>query len=760
MGRRGRSLYLALGWLGLVAASRATEQLALIDALAVLRAQGYEIVYSTDLVTSALSIDVEQVDFDSVAQALAGLGLRLERNGDVWLVARMPVPPRPPAGSPAPAATTHVDAPLETMIVTGSRHRVPAGIEATSNTTLTAEEMAVTPALAGDAMRVTNRLPGMSSVGISAKPLVRGGVDDETLVLLDGVELLDPYHLADFQNIFSSIDDRTVNAIDVYTGGFPARYGNRMSGVMDIATVPESPGRTELGVSLFSAFANTRGTSADGKTSWLAAARRGNLELLVDWLDRSYGSPKYDDVFARVGRRLNDRVTVHAGVHSARDNISLTDNDEDATSDIDTTYLWTRLDVNHGEALTSATVFSYVTSDRDKSETNSEPDVSVGFLDYSQELRKYTLRSDFAYHTTGLRMEFGGVAEYARSSYRSEALVEHGPVAGVLGNPQTAVWDIDVEPSGWSGGAYWSAEIAVGDRWALQPGVRWDFQDYYEGGLDAFVSPRLGIRYALSDNATARLAVGRYYQPEGIHEMKAEDGVDHFYQPQRADHLIAAIEWDPNSRLELRGEAYFKRYQPTRTRFENVFNTFVLLPQIEPDRVALDSSRARVDGVDLQARMNFSATLSGLLRGSYMNADDRIDGEWIPRKWSQHYTLQSMLTWQHASLAFSTALTWHSGWRTAALPPAVPIGTTLPLTSVVNKDLLPDYVSLDVSLQKSWQVGRTTVTLHADVTNALNHDNVAGIDYVADETDTAILLTPDQEQLLPWIPSIGVVVAF
>ena len=70
-------------------------------------------------------------------------------------------------------------------------------------------------------MRVVTRLPGMSSVGVSAKPQVRGGLTDEVLVRVDGVELFDSYHLADLQSFFSVVDDRTVDAVDVYTGGFP-----------------------------------------------------------------------------------------------------------------------------------------------------------------------------------------------------------------------------------------------------------------------------------------------------------------------------------------------------------------------------------------------------------------------------------------------------------------------------------------------------------------------------------------------------------
>ena len=298
--------------------------MSLIDALASLREQGYQIVYSNDLVTTSQRIDVAVVNFDSVQIALAKVGLTLSRRADIWLVVRndgrtavADTPSRLHQGANIAAAEfqfgrrgerTYVNGSdglfvvkwpayavnaitirardhyprtlplsevdgtivlqpieqIENVIVTGSRYLVPAQIALGSSTSVTADEMSGVPALAGDSMRVTNRLPGMSSVGVSAKPLVRGGVEDETLTVIDGVELLDPFHLADFQNIFSSIDSRIVDQIDVYTGAFPARYGNRMSGVVDIsAQPPDVAPRTEIGLSVLAAFANTRGESDD-----------------------------------------------------------------------------------------------------------------------------------------------------------------------------------------------------------------------------------------------------------------------------------------------------------------------------------------------------------------------------------------------------------------------------------------------------------------------------------------------------------------
>jgi outer membrane receptor for ferrienterochelin and colicin len=802
------------------AGARADDLVSLIDVLATLRAQGYQIIYSNDLVTTSQRIDVGVIDLEAVQAAVARIGLRLSRSGDLWLVVRdQEVQPSltlrvvSASGAAIEAAEFQfgrqgertlvsgadgrfrvqwpaysVDAvtirvrdhyprtlPLseigglivlqpidrvETVIVTGSRHVVPSRIASESATSITRDEMNSTPSLAGDSMRVTNRLPGMSSVGVSAKPLVRGGVQDETLTLIDGLELLDPFHLADFQNMFSSVDSRIVSEINVYTGGFPARYGNRMSGVVDIAALaPDVKPRTEVGISMLSAFANTRGSSEDQQTDWLASARHGNLEYLANWIDPNWGKPTFDDAYVRVGRQLGDNVKAYAGVLYSRDDTSITDNDRAARSDIETSYWWTRLDVTHSESLRSSTMVSYVDSDRNKMQRSTEPGVSVGSLDYDQQMRKGALRSDFSFEQGVLLMEFGWDIEYAQANYDSVASVDRGSIGALLGNPADA-FDIHTEPSGWSGGTYWSTEVWLTNRIALQPGIRWDFQDYYTDGLESQISPRFGIRWDATDTATLRLSAGRYCQPEGIQEMKATDGVDHFLTPQKSNHVVGSLEWAPRRGLRLLVESYYKDYQEARPRFDNLFNQFVVTPELEPDRAAIPVGHAMVKGIDAQARFEIASNWVASLRYGYMDADDRIEGVWKPRAWSQRHTVQNMLTWQSEAMSAGLALTWHSGWRTTRLPASVPINSQIPLVAIYNNGILNDYISLDLSASRTWHIGHASITAQSDITNALNHSNRGGVDYNSVETATDLLLTPNNKSLFPWIPTVGVSVAF
>tara|TARA_Y100001933_G_scaffold83082_3_gene84544 strand:+ start:3380 stop:5824 length:2445 start_codon:yes stop_codon:yes gene_type:complete len=781
-----------------------------------LRTAGYPVLYSLDLVTPETPIETPVASPDALRRAIRPLGLSLERVGEQWVITRLTPPEesvllvRSARGQPLPRARVSlrrasaefatdaegrvvVPAPpgalvtvsaanhrprtvrlaasgtvvlepsplIEKVIVTGSRHRLDERNVTGSLTTLESEDLASAPTLGGDALRTVVRLPGMSSVGVSAKPRIRGGVADELLVRLDGVELLDAYHLADFQNVFSAVDDRAVSSVDVYTGGFPARYGNRLSGVIDINTGDiAGPPRSELGLSVFSVFANTRGTLGDGGTRFLASARRGNLDQITRAVNPDLGTPRYYDALLRLDRDLGRDTTLNAGSFVTRDDVTLEEDETRARSHIDSRYLWLRLQRRHSDALHSASTLTYTYSDRSKRLRDVDDDSDrTGFLDHEQSLRKIALRSDWSWQGDGMLMEFGAELEHGSSRYRSRAEIDRGLIGALLSGERSSAYDIALDPDGLAGGAYWAAEIDFGERLTLQPGIRWDFQDFDPDGTTYHVSPRLGLRWRPSDTLSFHLDAGRFHQPEALHELQAADGETAFFRPQSADHFIAGVEW-LHGAWEWRGEAYTKRYRRTKRRYENVFNPFVLVPELEPDRVAIDPERARARGFDLTARRHLTEQASVRFHYGYMDAEDRLAGEWVPRRWSQQHSAGFLLSWAGRSTSASLGLNWHSGWRGAVLPAEVPADTVLQLEDVLNDSTLRDYVSLDASVRRTWQLGRSTVTAFASVTNLTGRDNLAGLEYDAELEDGVIALETERETLMPLVPSIGVLVSF
>ena len=132
------------------------------------------------------------------------------------------------------------------------------------------------PGLNEDVLRVTRFLPGTASNALSARSHVRGGRDEELAVYFDGVPLFEPFHYKDVQSLLGLLDPGSISKIDFFSGVFPARYGNRLSGVLDIAPRMFS-GRdyNELGASVLYTHALSQGRldsyPVDGWSAYVAA---------------------------------------------------------------------------------------------------------------------------------------------------------------------------------------------------------------------------------------------------------------------------------------------------------------------------------------------------------------------------------------------------------------------------------------------------------------------------------------------------------
>ena len=316
-----------------------------------------------------------------------------------------------------------------------------------------------------------------------------------------------------------------------------------------------------------------------------------------------------------------------------------------------------------------------------------------------------------------------------------------------------------VRTDGWAGGVYASLEWPVNDRLSLQPGLRWDIQDYSDDKSYIQTAPRLGLIYSLNADSRVRLSLGRFYQAEDLHELQFLDGETDFFRPQHADQAIIAYHWQ-NSPYRFIAEAWYKRYDDQKRRYENLYNTFVLMPYTEPDRVSVDPERAYARGIDLEFGYDNQSSLAASVRYSYLEAEDRIDGTWVPRRWSQRHTFGLQAWWRRDRLTLSAALTLHSGWRSSEMPEEFDADEVLEIASVLNNFQLREYLSLDLGARYTWRLPNSEISFHAALTNVFDRNNVAGLDYDIEEEDGVVSFARNRDTLLPFIPSLGITIAF
>ncbi|HET7130744.1 MAG TPA: Plug domain-containing protein, partial [Gammaproteobacteria bacterium] len=132
---------------------------------------------------------------------------------------------------------------------------------------LSRDEMEAAPQLASDAFRALARVPGVSSSDLSAGFRVRGSPNREVLLLFDGMELYEPFHLRDFDGALSIIDPTVLGTAALNTGGFGARYGGRLAGVLELSSRDDAPtgGNTVLAASIGGLGAMHRTPFASGR---------------------------------------------------------------------------------------------------------------------------------------------------------------------------------------------------------------------------------------------------------------------------------------------------------------------------------------------------------------------------------------------------------------------------------------------------------------------------------------------------------------
>ena len=139
------------------------------------------------------------------------------------------------------------------------------------------------PAIMGevDIMKTLQLLPGVQSGGEGTSGLyVRGGSPDQNLILLDGVPLYNVNHLFGFFSVFNA---DAISNVSITKGGFPARYGGRLSSVLEVnmkeGNMKEFHG--DATVSLIASKMTVEGPLIKDKSSFMLSARRTYIDVLA-----------------------------------------------------------------------------------------------------------------------------------------------------------------------------------------------------------------------------------------------------------------------------------------------------------------------------------------------------------------------------------------------------------------------------------------------------------------------------------------------
>ncbi len=425
-----------------------------------------------------------------------------------------------------------------------------------------------------DVFRALQTIPGViARSDFNARLYIRGGRPDQNLVLMDGVSVYDPYRLFGLVSMFNP---ETVADVKMLAGGFPAKYGDRLSAVLDIENRPgnaTTPFRANINTSLTNANIVFEGRLPGRKEgSWIFSSRRTYYDLILSNLTDAGSFPNFFDVQGKLNFATDPAGTLDLMFINSRERTDILTTDKDAKDEEKSTpdsiaaldrQDQTILSLRHrrllSAKLSSTTLLSHYRN-RNASDFGARFPLRGFIFSARADLQttETAFRQDFAY-TPGARhaIDFGAFIARQRAQNSWQFFTD---------NPAFILADVlrftDHSPTSFKSGAYVQDLWQVSPHLAVQPGLRWDYSSFVDQHL---FSPRLNVLWEPNILTRVRFATGLYGQFPSYETLQGEGfrvslqnikalGI----HAERAAHFLAGVERKLNVDWTLRVDGYYK----------------------------------------------------------------------------------------------------------------------------------------------------------------------------------------------------------
>jgi hypothetical protein len=674
------------------------------------------------------------------------------------------------SGAPIEVVMSRAPIPLAAMVVTPGYFGMMATTMVAPRV-MTRQQIETIPQLGEDIFRAVNRLPGVSTDDFSAKFGVRGASGDELYVSLDGLELVEPFHLKDLQGgALSILDSRAIGGVELTTGSYTAEYGDRLTGVFTMKSVdPKTDGTwTSLGLSLMNARATTQGGFANGRGGWLASARRGYIDVALKVAEASDSlKPRFYDLFGKVHYDLGRAGRVAAHALYAGDDLRYLENPEDNfRSRYRSSYGWLTWDGQVGSRLQFKTVGSIanLTWRRD-SEVRQRGQLDALVSDR----RTYTvgvLRQDWMLDAGPRALLKWGVeakADEADYAYHGrQRILTLDANKRIVAHYVTR--DVELAPNGSRFGAYLAPRFRPIEPVTIEAGLRFDRASHTS---DDIVSPRFNASWQIADGTTVRGAWGRYSQSQPLFALQAQDGIDTFFPAERAEHRGVSVEQRLPARIRARAEVYERKLTNPRPMFVNTASSLDMVPELSPDRVRIDPTSGRARGLELYLVQEGGRRMDWSTSYALASIADRVGGRMVPRANDQRHTLYGDWSFRPVSnkWRFTVAGVWHTGWpyTTQVLTVDTILDTpqqigvfTRSRPGTLYTERLSSYRRVDVRWTRYFDTRSGRVAFFADVFNLFNNFNLRGFETNVNTFGRSVTVWQSNEQFIPRLPTVGI----
>lgn len=661
---------------------------------------------------------------------------------------------------------------LETITI--SAERAAARTETnTSVLKITSKEIKQIPSIGGQAdfAQYLQVVPGVIFTGDQGGQFyIRGGSPIQNKVMLDGMTVYNPFHSI---GLFSVFETDIIRNADVYTGGFNAQYGGRLSSVMDITTKDGNKRRYAgvLSASTFGARAIVEGPivkqkSADkGSASFVLSFKNSYLaessKIFYSYIDEDGLPFNFADFYGKISLVGANGSKVSFFGFNFNDNVK----NYKAISD----FGWSSAGGGANFVIIPGKSPVLIDGIVAYSQYNSKIS-STALNERSSFIGGFNAGFNFTYFLGKDELKFGFELEGYRTEYKFSNFI-NTQIEQIENTTQLGLF---------------AKYKAVFGKFIIEPGLR---VQVYASLSEVSPEPRLAIKYNATDRFRIKFAGGMYSQ-NLIAASSDRDVVNLFYgflsgpenvpanfngkavnsKIQKADHLILGTEFDISNRLSMNVEGYYK-YFPQLTNI----NRFKIYSEESAPHDATDVEtkdfileKGNAYGLDVVFKYDYKkAYLWVVYSLGFVNREyEDVNGDMI--SYTPHFDRR-----HNVNVVFSYITGPKREWEFGA---RWNLGTGFPFTQIqgfyeyltfpggVNTDYisengqigiiygdlftgrLPVYHRLDIDLKRNFYLSvNSKLVLDLSITNVYDRQNIFYVDIVTNE----------KVYQLPFMPSFG-----
>ncbi len=664
-----------------------------------------------------------------------------------------------------------------------------------SQITLSTKELKFLPSLGEtDIFHSLKLLPGISNVGDGKGGLyIRGGTPNQNMTILDGMTL---YHVDHFFGMFSAFNSDAVKDVQVYKGGYPAKFGGRLSSVVELTGKKGGDEkRFDFGANLLSANILYSTPLFNDKANFLISGRRSYTDLIK--------TPFYESMFKYVtgeeaiskssstsmkpggggrGGMMQEDVGPNFYYYDVNSKFSYNPTDRDFLtfslySGHDNLDESSEMEREGGFKTGGNTSFSSLSNAKTTEWGNIAGSLKWGHQwgnrlftnlmisnsnfnsSFNQDLSfngANTVASDSSNTKIGgfAQDEINRVSDWSLNfdnhwQFNQNHLIDFGIFYSDIHTDYEATSRDTIQVLKVNSNSVTLAGY-IQDKWKLNPllNITWGVRSsYYDQTNKLYIAPRLSFDYKLTEHLKLKGAWGKYYQfINSINNENVLQGSDKFWltanedlKPSSSYHYISGLSYSNKSYL-FEVQAYYKTMNDL-IEFSRRYHKGADYN----DYFFFGDGVAR--GVEFLAQKKFGK-FTGWLSYTLANVDYTFqgfnNGEAYPASQDRTHEFKSVGTYKWKDWTFSTTWVYTTGSPTT-IPESQYFLTMLDGSEFSyfhvgdkNSYRLPDYHRMDISIGKQFETENYFWDVGLSIYNLYNHKNISYREYNLDVTPIVV----------------------